>query len=57
MTLFLWVMISLFALNAGGKLIWLATRKFPERNSKTEAIDVVVNVAFIVWAVVLLVTA
>jgi hypothetical protein len=55
MTVFLWVMIVLMALNAAMKLTWLATGELPARTPKDLAVDVFGNAALCVWAVVLLV--
>jgi hypothetical protein len=55
MTLFLWVLIVLATLSCIGKVIWLANGELPRRQPASEAIDVVVNAALVVWAVALLV--
>ena len=55
MTVFLWVMIVLMALDAFMKLTWLANGKRPTRTANDLAIDVFGNAALCVWAVVLLV--
>lgn len=54
MTWFLWTILVLMALSVLGNLIWLASGDFPPRKPKEAAIDVCINVALVVWAVVLL---
>jgi hypothetical protein len=55
METFLWVVIALLGLSAIGKLVWLAKGRFPLRDPVSEAMDVVINGALIVWGVVLLI--
>lgn len=55
MTWFLLTVIVVMALGVVGKLMWLASGVFPVRTPKEEAVDVFISVAFVVWAVVLLV--
>jgi hypothetical protein len=55
MKTFLWTMILLIGITCIGKLILLAKGEFPRRDPRTEALDVVINGAIIVWAALLLV--
>lgn len=50
----MWVMIVMFALGAIVKLCWLGSGNYPERKPFEAAADVVVNIAFLVWAILLL---
>ncbi|MEB5483947.1 hypothetical protein QMA69_05335 [Burkholderia pseudomallei] len=54
MTMFLWVAAFCFGATATAQIATLASRKIPRRTPGTPAIDAVVNVAFLVWAAVLL---
>jgi len=54
MQTFLWTVLVLLALDALAALIWLARGRVPERRLSDAAITVVINVAFLVWAAVLL---
>ena len=53
MNIFLWVIIFVLAMSCVGKLIMVATGDFPKRTPMSETIDIVINAALLVWAVVL----
>lgn len=54
MTLFIWVIGVLIALITIGKLMWFVEYDFPKRTPKTEAMDIVINIALLIWIAVLL---
>lgn len=51
---FLMLVIGLCAASMLGKLVWLASGKFPERRPAYEAVDVLINGALAAWGLVLL---
>lgn len=57
MKYFLITFVVLYALDIIGRLIWLGTGDFPERNAGTEAFNVFVNGAFLAWGATLLIGA
>lgn len=54
MNAFLWTMLGVFTLDAIGRIVWLATGKFPPRTPGMTAVDLVLNVGFAVWVIHLL---
>jgi hypothetical protein len=54
MEVFLWAMVVVLAASSVGKLVWIATGKFPQRTPVLETWDVAVNVVLLIWACVLL---
>ena len=56
MKVFLWVMVINLGLICIGKLYFLALGPLPSRTPAKEAIDVVFNAGFLIWAAVLLAT-
>jgi hypothetical protein len=54
MEVFLWFMVAVFALSSVGKLVWIATGKFPQRTPVLETWDVAANIVLLIWACVLL---
>lgn len=55
MTTFLWVLFWLFVLENIGRIIMLATGRFPQRTATVTALDLVLTTALLGWVVVLLV--
>lgn len=54
MTIFLWVVLVLCAVDGVGKLACLAAGSLPPRTKLGTALDVIGCVALVVWAAVLL---
>lgn len=53
MNIFLWSMVAVFASGVIGRIIWLATGYHPPRTARTTALDLVLNIGFGVWALIL----
>lgn len=54
MTVFVWTMAVLFALQVIGKLRWLQKGHLPPRTRAVETIDVVAYIGLLIWVAVLL---
>lgn len=54
MKYFLITFVALYGFDIIGRLIWLGTGDFPERNAQTEAFSLFVNALFLVWGAILL---
>lgn len=54
MSMFVWVMATLLAVEALAEMICLAKGNFPARTASNTAAHVVVNIVLIVWCAVLL---
>jgi len=54
MTIYLWTISVLLLLSAITKLSWLAKGSLPSRSPFYEALDVVVNFGFVLWAAFIL---
>lgn len=48
-------MVALYALDSVGRVIWLAKGDIPPRTPAGEGLNLVANIAVLVWMVVLLV--
>jgi hypothetical protein len=46
-------MVAVFASGVIGRIIWLATGYHPPRTARTTALDLVLNIGFGVWALIL----
>lgn len=50
----LFIIITVLAVSAIGKLMWLSRGHLPLRRARDEAMDIGMNVVVIVWSVILL---
>lgn len=54
MTLFILTVGIAIAVSTIGKLMWFVDNDFPCRTPKNEAMDIVINIALLIWIAVLL---
>ncbi|WP_370682241.1 hypothetical protein [Comamonas sp. GB3 AK4-5] len=54
MNAFLWTFLILESLSVAGRLMWLATGRFPKRTPAQAAVDSVAGALFCAWAACLL---
>lgn len=53
MTAFLWAMVAVFGVSIFAQVTWITSGQYPIRRPATTAMDMLFNVAFLMWCVYL----